>query len=90
MLAKLYQKIVLKKPNLILVILLICLCFFGYYSKNFRLDASSETLFGTGCVQFSIVCRVLGGRHKVAQRVTFFLVRLILPVEVHRKVIKKS
>ncbi len=48
MLAKLYQNIVLKKPNLILVILLICLCFFGYYSKNFRLDASSETLLIEG------------------------------------------
>ncbi len=48
MLAKLYQDIVLKKPNIILVLLLICLCFFGYYSKNFRLDASSETLLIEG------------------------------------------
>ena len=48
MLAKLYQNIVLKKPNLVLVSLLICLFFFGYYSKNFRLDASSETLLIEG------------------------------------------
>ncbi len=48
MLAKFYQNIVLKNPNLILVILLICLCFFGYYSKNFKLDASSETLLIEG------------------------------------------
>ena len=48
MLAKFYQNIVLKKPSLILVLLLICLCFFGYYSKNFRLDASSETLLIEG------------------------------------------
>ena len=48
MLAKLYQNIVLKKSSLTLVILLICLCFFGYYSKNFRLDASSETLLIEG------------------------------------------
>ena len=48
MLAKFYQNIVLKKPSLILVLLLICLCFFGYNSKNFRLDASSETLLIEG------------------------------------------
>ena len=48
MLAKYYQNIVLKKPSLILVSLLICLCFFGYNSKNFRLDASSETLLIEG------------------------------------------
>ena len=48
MLAKFYQNIVLKKPNLILFLLLICLCFFGYYSKNFKLDASSDTLLIDG------------------------------------------
>jgi len=48
MLAKFYQKNVLKKPRLILIFLLILLCFFGYYSKNFRLDASSETLLIEG------------------------------------------
>ena len=48
MLAKFYQNYILKKPGLILVLLLICLCFFGYYSKNFRLDASSETLLIEG------------------------------------------
>ena len=46
--AKFYQNIVLKKPGFILVILLSCLCFFGYFSKNFRLDASSETLLIEG------------------------------------------
>ena len=48
MLAKFYQNIVLKKPGLILILLLISLCFFGYYSKKFRLDASSETLLIEG------------------------------------------
>ena len=48
MLAKFYQNIVLKKPSLIIFLLLICLCFFGYNSKNFRLDASSETLLIEG------------------------------------------
>ena len=48
MLAKFYQYNILKNPSLILVLLLICLCFFGYFSKNFRLDASSETLLIEG------------------------------------------
>ena len=48
MLAKFYQNNILKKPSLILVLLLICLCFFGYNSQNFRLDASSETLLIEG------------------------------------------
>ena len=48
MLAKFYQNIVLKNPNLILIFLLISLFFFGYHSKNFRLDASSETLLIEG------------------------------------------
>ncbi len=48
MLAKFYQNNILKKPSLILILLLICLCFFGYNSKKFRLDASSETLLIEG------------------------------------------
>ena len=48
MLAKFYQNNILKKPSSILILLLLCLCFFGYFSKNFRLDASSETLLIEG------------------------------------------
>ena len=48
MLAEFYQNTVLKKPSFILALLLICLCFFGYHSKKFRLDASSETLLIEG------------------------------------------
>ena len=48
MLAKFYQNNILKKPSLILVLLLICLCFFGYYSKSFKLDASSDTMIIEG------------------------------------------
>ena len=48
MLAKFYQNNILKKPIAILILLLVCLCFFGYFSKNFRLDASSETLLIEG------------------------------------------
>ena len=48
MLAKFYQNNILKKQSSILILLLVCLCFFGYFSKNFRLDASSETLLIEG------------------------------------------
>ena len=48
MLANLYQKNIIEKPKLIFTILLICLIGFGYYLKNFRLDASSETLLIEG------------------------------------------
>ncbi len=43
-----YQNFVLKKPHFILLILIIALCGFGYQSKDFRLDASSETLLIDG------------------------------------------
>ena len=48
MLAQFYQNIILKNPKSIFVLLLIVLISFGYYSKNFRLDASSETLLIEG------------------------------------------
>ncbi len=44
MLAHLYHNTILKNPRSIFVVLLIVLFSFGYYSKDFRLDASSETL----------------------------------------------
>ena len=48
MISQLYQNIVLKKPKSIFAILLIALLSFGYFSKDFRLDASSETLLIEG------------------------------------------
>jgi len=48
MLSQLYQNIVLKNPKSIFVLLLITLLSFGYFSKDFRLDASSETLLIEG------------------------------------------
>ena len=48
MFAHLYQNTVLKNPKSIFVILIIALLSFGYYSKDFRLDASSETLLIEG------------------------------------------
>jgi predicted RND superfamily exporter protein len=48
MFASLYENTILKNPKSIFVILLITLLSFGYYSKDFRLDASSETLLIEG------------------------------------------
>ena len=48
MLSKLYQNIVLKNPKKILILLLVTVISFGYFSKDFRLDASSETLLIEG------------------------------------------
>ena len=48
MFTHLYQNTVLKNPKSIFVILLITLFSFGYFSKDFRLDASSETLLIEG------------------------------------------
>ena len=48
MIAQLYQTTVLKNPKSVFFILLIALLSFGYFSKDFRLDASSETLLIEG------------------------------------------
>ena len=48
MFAQFYQNFVLKNPKLIFLTLLIALFTFGFYSKDFRLDASSETLLIEG------------------------------------------
>ncbi len=48
MIARLYQKLVLKNPKIVFLLLIVALVSFGNYSKNFRLDASSETLLIEG------------------------------------------
>ena len=48
MLAQLYQNIILKNPRSVFIILVISIISFGYFSKDFRLDASSETLLIEG------------------------------------------
>ncbi len=48
MINQFYQNIILKNPRSVFVILLIILLSFGYQSKDFRLDASSETLLIEG------------------------------------------
>ncbi len=48
MFAHLYENTILKKPKSVFAILLIALLSFGYFSKDFRLDASSETLLIEG------------------------------------------
>ncbi len=48
MLANLYQKYIIEKSTLIFLILILSVLTFGYYSKDFKLDASSETLLIEG------------------------------------------
>ena len=48
MLAQIYKKNIIQKPKVIFFILLCFFLLFTYYSKNFRLDASSETLLIEG------------------------------------------
>ena len=44
MFEKIYKNSIIEKPKLTLLILIILLLSFGYFSKNFQLDASSDTL----------------------------------------------
>ena len=48
MISKIYQNFILSKPKIILSLLILIAIFFGYQSKDFRLDASSETLLIEG------------------------------------------
>ncbi len=48
MFAQFYQSTVLKNPKSIFILLVITLLSFGYFSKDFRLDASSDTLLIEG------------------------------------------
>ena len=48
MFEQLYQNTVLKKPKIILLFLIVALLGFGYFSKDFKLDASSDTLLIEG------------------------------------------
>ena len=44
MFERLFQSTVIDKPKTILTLLILCFLFFGYYTKDFKLDASSDTL----------------------------------------------
>ena len=48
MFAQFYQNFILKNPKTVFIILLITLLSFSFHAKNFRLDASSETLLIEG------------------------------------------
>ena len=48
MISKIYQNFILSKPKIVLLLLIIIALLFGYNSKHFRLDASSETLLIEG------------------------------------------
>jgi len=53
MLSFLYQKTVIKNPKTIFALLIIAVLSFGYYLKDFSLDASSETLLIEGDPDFA-------------------------------------
>ena len=48
MLAKIYKKNIIERPKFIFFLLICFFIFFAYYSKDFRVDASSETLLIDG------------------------------------------
>ena len=48
MLSHFYQNTILRNPKIIFLLLIVTLLSFGYFSKDFRLDASSETLLIEG------------------------------------------
>ena len=48
MISSIYKSFILNKPKLVLLLIIITALIFGYKSKDFRLDASSETLLIEG------------------------------------------
>ena len=48
MLSKLYKNLILSNPKFVFILLIITLISFGYFSKEFKLDASSDTLLIDG------------------------------------------
>ena len=48
MFVQFYQNIILKNPKSVFILLIVALLSFGFHSKDFRLDASSETLLIDG------------------------------------------
>ena len=44
MFGKIYESSIIEKPKFTLLVLIILLLSFGYFTKDFQLDASSDTL----------------------------------------------
>ena len=44
MFSQFYQKHIIDKPKFVILLLFLCLIGFGYYTKDFKLDASADTL----------------------------------------------
>ena len=76
MFAKIYQKNIISNPKPILAFLIIILFFSFYFSKNFRLDASSETLLLEGDPDLKYLNEV-NNRYKSKE----FLVLTFSPIE---------
>jgi len=58
MLAQIYKKNIIDKPKFTFLILILVLLVFGIYTKDFRLDASSETLLIEGDPDFKYLKEV--------------------------------
>ena len=61
MFSQFYQNLILKNPKSVFLILLIFLLSFGYHSKDFRLDASSDTLLIDGETALPRYSKIQGG-----------------------------
>ena len=44
LLKKFYDKLILRYPRLVILCILVAIAFLGYKARDFRLDASAETL----------------------------------------------
>ena len=53
-----YDTLVLNRPKLVLVLLLSILVFFGYHTRNFKLDASADTLLLEEDVDLSVFRKI--------------------------------
>ena len=56
--AKAYDILVLNCPKLVLALLLLILIFFGYHTKDFKLDASADTLLLEEDVDLSVFRKI--------------------------------
>jgi len=42
--SKAYERVILRRPAIVVIVLVVALAFFSYHAKNFKLDASPDTL----------------------------------------------
>jgi len=44
LITRFFDKVIIERPKLIILLIIAAVAFLGYQAKNFRLDASAETL----------------------------------------------